>query len=161
MIEYMIKEVGGTASAKDIQYLRRYNISRQMSEEIVNSKAFDKTDNGLYLANTEKWLESGISADTLDAFRTSLNSGIMNTILMGTPADKPIITDGVVYVPSRIGKMFGLAEDARYRGYSRIENGLMGLPFQFWSYSLLLLIKLQQECLLALYATELLALLLL
>ena len=135
MIEYMIKEVGGTASAKDIQYLRRYNISRQMSEEIVNSKAFDKTDNGLYLANTEKWLESGISADTLDAFRTSLNSGIMNTILMGTPADKPIITDGVVYIPSRIGKMFGLAEDSRYRGYSRIENGLMGLPFQFWSYS--------------------------
>ena len=135
MLEYMAREVGGTASAKDIQYLRRYNITREMSEEIVNSKAFDKTENGLYLANTDKWLDSGISENTLDTFRTSMNSGIMNTILMGTPADKPIITDGVVYIPSRIGKMFGLAEDGRYRGYSRIENGLMGLPFQFWSYS--------------------------
>jgi len=135
MIDYMAREVAGTASAKDITYLRRYNISKQMSEEIINGNAFEKTQGGLYLANTEKWIEKGISVDTLDTFRTSLNSGIMNTILMGTPADKPIITDGIVYIPSRIGKVFGLAEDARYRGYSRMESGLLGLPFQFWSYS--------------------------
>ena len=135
MIDYMAREVAGTASAKDIQYLRRYNISKEMSEEIINAKAFEKTEGGLYLANTEKWVENGISLDTLDTFRTSLNSGIMNTILMGTPADKPIITDGIVYIPSRIGKVFGLAEDTRYRGYSRLESGLLGLPFQFWSYS--------------------------
>ena len=56
--------------------------------------------------------------------------------LMGTPADKPIITDGVAYIPMRIAKLFGMKEDKQYRGYARIESGLLGLPFQFYSYSL-------------------------
>ena len=33
--------------------------------------------------------------------------------------------------------MFGATkESTRYRGYYRIENGLLGLPFQFYSYTL-------------------------
>ena len=59
----------------------------------------------------------------------------MNTILMATPADKPIIADGVVYIPKWIGEKFGMKEDVRFKGYTRIETGLAGLPFQFWSYS--------------------------
>ena len=89
----------------------------------------------MYLANTEKWLEGGASEETLDAFRGALNNGIMNTILMATPADKPIIADGVVYIPKWIGEKFGMKEDVRFKGYTRIETGLAGLPFQFWSYS--------------------------
>ncbi len=69
-------------------------------------------------------------------FRTALNSGVLNTIMAATPADKPIINDGIVYIPSHIGRMFGFAEDAKYKGYTRIENGFLGLPFQFYSYVL-------------------------
>lgn len=69
-------------------------------------------------------------------FRSALNSGVLNTIMSGTPADKPIITDGVVYIPMRVAQKFGMEEDARFRGYARIENGLLGLPFQFYSYAL-------------------------
>ena len=58
----------------------------------------------------------------------------MNTIISGTPADKPIITDGVVYLPIRIAKQFGFKEDARVKGYARLENGFLGLPFQFYSF---------------------------
>ena len=47
-----------------------------------------------------------------------MSSGIMNTILMGTPADKPLIVDGVAYVPYRIAKAFGMKESKRFRGYS-------------------------------------------
>ena len=54
---------------------------------------------------------------------------------MGTPADKPNIVDGIVYIPMRVAKRFGMKEDHKYRGYARIENGLLGLPFQFYSYS--------------------------
>lgn len=141
LIEFAIKDAKGTAKRSEIEYLRRYNIDNNTSKNI--SKLHDdgviqntKEDgNGVYLANTEKWLENGISEDTLDTFRGSLNNGIMNTILMGTPADKPIIADGVVYIPQWIGKKFGLKEDGRYKGYTRIETGLAGLPFQFWSYS--------------------------
>jgi hypothetical protein len=77
-----------------------------------------------------------ISADDTEAFRTAMQSGILNTVMMGTPADRPIITDGVVYVPHRIAKTFGYEEDSLVKGYSRVESGLLGLPFQFYSYSL-------------------------
>jgi hypothetical protein len=74
--------------------------------------------------------------ETVNKFRNALNSGIANTILMGTPADKPIITDGIAYIPMRIASQFGMKEDPKYKGYARIENGLLGLPFQFYSYAL-------------------------
>lgn len=69
-------------------------------------------------------------------FRTALNSGVLNTIMSGTPADKPIITDGVAYIPMSVASKFGMKEHPQYRGYARIENGLMGLPFQFYSFVL-------------------------
>tara|TARA_R110000772_G_C13109547_1_gene420607 strand:- start:40 stop:714 length:675 start_codon:yes stop_codon:yes gene_type:complete len=55
---------------------------------------------------------------------------------MGTPADKPIITDGIVYIPMRVASKFGMKEDSVNKGYARIENGMLGLPFQFYSYAL-------------------------
>jgi len=140
MIDFAVKEIKGTAKANDITYLRRYGISNKMSADIkklVDKGVIENTKdgNGLWLANTEKWLENGVAEESLDAFRDSLNNGIMNTILMATPADKPIIADGVVYIPKWIGEKFGLKEDVRFKGYARIETGLAGLPFQFWSYS--------------------------
>ena len=39
----------------------------------------------------------------------SLGSGVANTILMAL-ADKPIITDGVAYIPMRVAKLFGMKE---------------------------------------------------
>ena len=77
-----------------------------------------------------------VNRETVETFRSALNSGVLNTIMSGTPADKPIITDGVVYIPMRVARQFGMQEDARYRGFARVENGLLGLPFQFYSYTL-------------------------
>lgn len=75
-----------------------------------------------------------LNEEAVTRFRTALNSGVLNTIISGTPADKPIITDGVVYLPIRIAKQFGFKEDALVKGYARIENGFLGLPFQFYSF---------------------------
>jgi hypothetical protein len=141
LIQFSIKETKGTATKNDIVYLRRYGFNKQKTATI--SRLYDDgviqntKDNGsgLYLANTEKWLQNGATDETLDTFRGALNNGIMNTILMATPADKPIIADGIVYIPKWIGEKFGLKEDVRFKGYTRIETGLAGLPFQFWSYS--------------------------
>lgn len=88
------------------------------------------------LALEEYKSQQTINQETVQTFRTALNSGVLNTIMSGTPADKPIITDGVAYIPMRVAKQFGMKEDSRYRGYARIENGFMGLPFQFYSYTL-------------------------
>jgi hypothetical protein len=76
------------------------------------------------------------TAETVNTFRSALNSSILNTIMSATPADKPISVSGVFYIPMRIAKQFGMTEDSKYRGYARIENGLLRLPFQFYNYSL-------------------------
>jgi hypothetical protein len=77
------------------------------------------------------------SQETVENFRTAMNSGIGNTVLMGTPADKPIAVDGVFYIPIHVARKIhpNIKADAKYKGYYRVENGLLGLPFQFMSYS--------------------------
>ena len=94
---------------------------------------YENAINDLAIAEIEK--QPRVSEETVRTFRNALGSGIMNTILMGTPADKPIITDGIVLIPMRVARQFGMEEDPRYTGYARIESGLLGLPFQFYSYA--------------------------
>jgi hypothetical protein len=88
------------------------------------------------LALEEYKAQKTINQDAVQKFRVALNSGVLNTIMAGTPADKPIITDGVAYIPMSVAKQFGMKEHPKYKGYARVENGLMGLPFQFYSYVL-------------------------
>lgn len=130
LIDISIKMRDGKATAKDVMKMAQYNIDEAMARRIAQMP-FEKTDGGLYLPNSAKWGD----AEAVQAFRSSMNSGILNTVLMGTPADKPNIVDGIAYIPINIAKRFGLKEDAKVRGYARIENGLLGLPFQFYSYS--------------------------
>jgi len=139
LIQMSVRLAGGDKKPTkfEIEYLARYGIDKAKAKqirELVDQGVIEQTDGGLYLPNTENWPKQ--YDDLKLEFRSSLNSGIMNTILMGTPADKPNIVDGVVYVPYRIARMFGMKEDPKFRGYSRIENGLLGLPFQFYSYTL-------------------------
>jgi len=98
---------------------------KQRSEQKINELA---------LAELKKQVD--IDREVVTTFRTAMNSGTLNTILMGTPADKPIINDGVAYIPMSVARLAGMKEDPRVKGYARIESGLMGLPFQFYSYSL-------------------------
>ncbi len=130
LIDYSVKLKEGKATAEEIEYLARYNIDSVKARKIAES-SWEQTENGLYLPNTEKWADVGITEN----FRVAMNSGIMNTILMGTPADKPIAVDGVFYIPMHIAQKFGMKQDTRIKGYARVENGLLGLPFQFMSYS--------------------------
>lgn len=138
IVDYSMKVVNNTATDMEVTYLARYNIDAKKAlkiKKLVDNGTIQKTESDLYLPNTSKWLENGADEDILNTFRSSMNSGIMNTILMGTPADKPIAVDGVFYIPMHIAKNFGMTEDLKFRGYARIENGLLGLPFQFMSYS--------------------------
>jgi hypothetical protein len=96
--------------------------------------AYENAINDMAIAEFQK--QNRVDAETVRRFRTALSSGVANTILMGTPADKPIITDGIAYIPMRVAGKFGMKEDPKYKGYARVENGLLGLPFQFYSYSL-------------------------
>jgi len=77
-----------------------------------------------------------LNEDTVLRFRTALNSGVLNQIMSATPADKPLIVDGVAHIPMSIASKFGMKEDSIVKGYARVENGFLGLPFQFYNFLL-------------------------
>jgi hypothetical protein len=122
----MLHEIMHTRmSAESLGFDRAIPAQKAAYENRINQMALEE-----YRA------QQTLNEETVLNFRSALNSGVLNTIMSGTPADKPIITDGVAYIPMRVARQFGMKEDARYRGYARVENGLLGLPFQFYSYTL-------------------------
>ncbi len=126
----------GKPTKLEKSYLARYNIDERIAAKIA-ATPHEVTSNGLILPNTLKWEASAkVDDETLEVFRTALQSGILNTVIMGTPADKPIIVSGVAYIPMSVGRQFGMKEHHTVKGYARIESNLLGLPFQFYSYSL-------------------------
>ena len=104
------------------------------------SKLFSTLENVAYenkineLAMADYKAAQKISVDDVERFRVGLNSGITNTVIHGSPADRPIITDGVVHLPMSIAGKFGFKEHPVLKGYARIENGFLGLPFQFYNF---------------------------
>ena len=119
----------------EIMHTRNSAKSLGFDKRTKKGKAdYENAINDLAVAEIKK--QARVDPETVKSFRNALSSGIANTILMGTPADKPIITDGIAYIPMHVASKFGMKEDAKYKGYARIENGLLGMPFQFYSYAL-------------------------
>ena len=137
IIEDALSIQNKTASKQTVEMMAKMGFGIKEIEEIAKKAPYERnTPKGLYLANSDGWLKAGVSRETLDKFRNSMNAGIFNTVIMASPADKPIMMDGIFYVPWRVAKYIpGMTESKSVRGYSRIENGLFSLPFAFMSYS--------------------------
>lgn len=116
--------------------LHEVNYSRFSAKDLgISAKdtvAYENKINELALADYKA--AQKINADDVERFRVGLNSGITNTVIHGSPADRPIITDGVVHLPMSIAGKFGFKEHPVLKGYARIENGFLGLPFQFYNF---------------------------
>lgn len=116
--------------------LHEINHSRFSAEDLgidpVNVAAYENKINQLAMADFKA--AKTVSEDDVLRFRVALNSGITNTVIHGTPADRPIITDGVVHIPMSIAAKFGLQEDKFLKGYARVENGFLAMPFQFYNF---------------------------
>lgn len=135
-IEDALKDAAGTLDEKSLSILRKHGLSKSDSKgiaKLVRDGVIEQDPKtGFYLANTDAWPDVKVR----DNFRNSLSIGIMNTILMASPSDKPRVVDGVVLVPSRIAEGFGFKPDPNYAGYSRIESPLFAAPFGLMSYTL-------------------------
>lgn len=118
---------------KSLPKTRTAKVKGKVKQKVTDRAAYENAINNLAIKEIQS--QPRVRPDTTETFRTALQSGILNTVMMGTPADKPMLTDGVVYVPHRIAKAFGYEEDNIATGYSRVESGILGLPFQFFSYS--------------------------
>lgn len=131
----------GEATAFDKKYLLRYNINKADADkigELVDKGIITKHqegDKGLFLGDFDEWGDEAL----VDNFKSALSSGILNTILMGTPADKPKIVDGLVFLRTSTVNKAGLGglfkESKDYPGYVKFDIPILGLPFQFFSYS--------------------------
>jgi hypothetical protein len=116
--------------------LHEVNHSRFSAKDLgINAKdtvAYENKINELAMVDYKAAQKTTI--DDVERFRVGLNSGITNTVIHGSPADRPIITDGVVHLPMSIAGKFGFKEHPVLKGYARIENGFLGLPFQFYNF---------------------------
>lgn len=141
LVDRSLRLVAGTIDQEGIELLARYGITIRDARKIkklVDDGTIQTSDTGrLFLANTESWGDQRL----VRKFRGALATMTRNTIINATPADKPKIIDGVVYARMNPAlKALGFKVDKRSStiGYevTRIENGLMALPFQFWNYTL-------------------------
>lgn len=129
--------VGGTATQFQFDYMNRYGISYAAMEDILKNAPIQQ--NGTFnLANIDQWAINGVNPKSIAEFRSGVHAGVSNTIVMATPADRPILSEGVLYLStkmaSRIPFLRNVAEDSKMTGYIKLESGLMTLPFQFQSY---------------------------
>ena len=141
-IESAIKWADGKVSPFEKEYLLRYNIGLREAKKIkklYEDGVIEKTPNGLYVGNTDKWADAGEEA-LAESFGNSVASGVLNAVLMGTPADKPKIVDGIVFFRETTLQKVGLGglfkADPDYPGYVKFDIPILGLPFQFYSYAL-------------------------
>ena len=133
IIEASERFLAGKATKFEKEFLARYNISEDMMRRFGEMPT-EKSQGGLILPNTDAWTDE----DALLAFRNALKSGVMNRIIMGTPADKPLVMGGVAYIPESVASKlpFELPIDQRVKGYRRAESGLLALPFVFYTYTM-------------------------
>lgn len=133
IIEASRKFLDGKASKFEKEFLARYDIDEGMMQKFVDAP-YEKTKNGLILANTEAWTDPA----AVEAFRVALRAGVANRVIMGTPADKPLVMSGVTYIPENLARKlpFDLPVDPRVPNYRRLESGLLTLPFTFYTYTM-------------------------
>ena len=133
LIEASERLVAGKANKFEVTFLARYGITEDMAKRFTEMP-FEKTKGKLYLANTEAWTDEV----AVEAFRNALRAGVANRIIMGTPADKPLVMSGATYIPESLASKlpFDLPKDPRVLGYRRLESGLLTLPFTFYTYTM-------------------------
>ena len=133
IIDRANKLASGKASKFETEFLARYGIDYGMARRL-SKMPYETTPNGLIMPNSSQWTDDAAQ----EAFQTALRAGVANRIIMGTPADTPMIKNGVLYFRKSTAENFGLPiiEDPRVPGYVRYESGLMTLPFAFYSYTL-------------------------
>lgn len=130
IIDYALKVKDGTATPTEISWLAKYDIDADSAKLIADSP-HKIGRNGTRYADISEWPNQTAK----ERYGEALAGGIMNTIMMSTPADKPIMMDGRVYVKHHIAKKWGYPEDSKVKGYSRMESGILSAPFQFYTYA--------------------------
>lgn len=147
IIKHSIEWRDGKIEPEDMTFLARMGIDEDMAKNIANIKN-DKNEtpysqpNTLFFANISEW--SGRTPKdraAKKAFINALETGIHNTVVIASNADKPIIVRGAMYVKYRKWmKPLGFEPDPRMtvgkEKLVKVSDGALGLPFMFMSFGL-------------------------
>ena len=147
LIRMSVDVAKNRASASDVEYLARYGIGTDDAKKIAGLQGAWETDPSgrFYYANRKAWpTETKLDRDLALKFDTAMNSGVGNTIMHATSFDKPLMADGATYVrwyPWMENLTLGkLKRDPRVStanvAMTKIETGILGMPFQFMSFTL-------------------------
>lgn len=139
LVKAAIDVATGTPAAAEARgFLAQHGISPAMARRIARQRDLGNVDrhpvDGFYLAATDRWTDD----HAVRAFRAALGQGSENTILLATVADKPAMMGGALHfrstpVVDRAAKALGLT---RVGAYWRVQSGLIGLPFSYWSFGI-------------------------
>lgn len=128
----------GAASKFSLDKVSRYGLSIEQLKEIATKAPFERTKNGLIIANIQDWPAAGVSAETIASFRAAVSQSISNTILSSSPATRFTYADGSIFIPIKQARKIypNATESEDFKGYVRIESGVMTLPFIFYNWSM-------------------------
>lgn len=127
--------------AADIEYLARHGIDKPTAKYFAKQDIFN--EDGFLFANTDSWdVTTTEGREMLRRWKTAMNTGVGNTIIMATNYDKPLMMDGVMYVRHRpwMDRTKGWSIDERASTANvkmvRVESGVMTMPWQFMNFTI-------------------------
>lgn len=145
-IEDSKKLVAGDIDVRDLQYLARYGIDKEMAEYIL-SQPIDETG-ALKFANTDAWDASTPAArNMLMKYQSAVTAHSDNTVIYAQSFDKPLIMDGIVYfkdnpvfasLRQKFPQAFAIDQRASTKSVRlvRFQSGMLSIPFTFMNFAM-------------------------
>lgn len=134
-----------TVSKFDLDLWSRFGLTMDDAAQIA--KAPIELQNGLRMTDMDNWAAAGISPEVARKWKLAVNQSIGQSIITGGAADRPLFSDGIMYVrknvAAKVPYLSRLPEDGIMKGYVRVENALLTLPFQFMNWTFGAMNKLQ------------------
>jgi len=147
LIRMSVDVAKNRAKPEDVEYLARYGIDENTAKQIASLDGVWETNKKgtFYYANKDAWPRgTAADRDLLLKWETAMNSGVGNTIMHATSFDKPLLADGATYVrwypwmdTLTLGRLKPDPDVSTANiPMTKIETGMLGMPFQFLSFTL-------------------------
>lgn len=136
------RQFGGLKTEEEA-FLNKYGIDKEMSKYISDMPVSKHESFDFVFANTDEWPRATpAERDRLRTYQAATSAHANNTVIYGQQFDRPLITDGIVYMKDNAyfranRDMFPIDERASTRSIKlvRVESGLMTLPFTFMNFA--------------------------
>jgi len=127
----------GDAEIRDLAIL---GIDRDLAKKFADMP-YEEVD-GFYIANLDEWPNATkLDREVRASWETAMNLGVGNSVMMARISERPLLMDGILYVEwkpwmQQLGFVIDESVSSQNIKYTRLESKVMGMPFQFMSFTL-------------------------